>query len=91
MIWQVPQYLIPARSSLSETVSNSVCSFGCLSKCITRRRADFLPIPGNFDISSTACPTNFEVYSIYSIAALIPAPEIASRIGFNSLNVPFLT
>ncbi len=58
-------------------------SSGCLSKCNAKRNAVFLPIPGSLAISSTAFSTSLEGYSIYTMAALMPASEMPSRIGFS--------
>jgi hypothetical protein len=64
MLWQFLQKLISLRILSKLELNFSDCSFGCLNKWSTKRRAVLLPIPGSCDISLTAFSRSFEENSI---------------------------
>jgi hypothetical protein len=63
-LWQDWQYCISVRKSLIASDKSKLTDSGWRSKCKTSRIAVRRPIPGRCAISSTACWTNLDAYSI---------------------------
>src|SRR5690606_42036288 len=65
MLKQVRQYLISCFSRSKYSVKRLTSASDCFRRCNTNRKAVFLPTPGSFPNSSTACSNSFDEKFIF--------------------------
>ena len=76
MLWQMWQRLISLHNLIMVLPNFSASPSSCLNKCRTKRKAVFLPIPGNLANSFTAFSRRIEEYC-WSIR-VVPFHEFAN-------------